>query len=77
MINLYLCPRWQAMDGDHTQLAKSVPEAYKERLHLFEAGDSLEGGVRSIAAYGHTPGHTMPSIVKHLPLSPEGLTLQP
>lgn len=42
------------MDGDHTQLAKSVPEAYKERLHLFEAGDSLEGGVLSYCLLPHT-----------------------
>ena len=34
-------------------------EAYKDRLHLFEAGDTLEGGVKTIAAYGHTPGHTV------------------
>ena len=47
------------MEGDRSQLAKSVLEAYKAHLHLFEAGDTLEGGVRSIAAYGHTPGHTV------------------
>ena len=33
-------------------------EVYKDHLHLFEAGDMLPGGVKSIAAYGHTPGHT-------------------
>ena len=32
---------------------------HKDRLHLFEAGDTLEGGVKTIAAYGHTPGHTV------------------
>ena len=34
-------------------------EVYVKHLHLFEAGDTLEGGVKSIAAYGHTPGHTV------------------
>ena len=58
-VNRVEAEAWQAMEGDHTQLAKSVLEAYKERLHLFEAGDTLEGGVLSIAAYGHTPGHTL------------------
>lgn len=50
---------WKAMDGDHANLRKAVLEAYQDRLHLFEAGDTLEGGVKSIAAYGHTPGHTV------------------
>ena len=31
---------------------------HKDRLHLFEAGDTLEGGVKTIAAYGHTPACT-------------------
>ena len=34
-------------------------EVYVKHLHMFEAGDTLEGGVKSIAAYGHTPGHTV------------------
>lgn len=47
------------MKSDNANLAKAVLDAYKDRLHLFEAGDTLEGGVKSIAAYGHTPGHTV------------------
>ena len=31
---------------------------HKDRLHLFEAVDTLEGGVKTIAAYGHTPACT-------------------
>ncbi|MDR1169372.1 MAG: MBL fold metallo-hydrolase [Prevotellaceae bacterium] len=43
--------------------AQSVIAAYKDRLHLFvpsEADDAKEiiPGVKAIAAYGHTPGHT-------------------
>ena len=46
--------------------ARKVIEAYKDRLHLFEpkAIDSpnheeLWPGIKPIAAFGHTPGHTM------------------
>ena len=58
-VNRVEAEAWQAMEGDNSKLAKCVLEAYKDRLHLFEAGDTLEGGVKTIAAYGHTPGHTM------------------
>ncbi|MGN0206179.1 MAG: MBL fold metallo-hydrolase [Muribaculaceae bacterium] len=58
-INRMEAETWQAMEGDNSKLAKAVMATYKERLHLFEAGDTLEGGVKAIAAYGHTPGHTV------------------
>ena len=58
-VNRVEAEAWQAMNGDNAKLAKAVLEAYKDRLRLFEAGDTLEGGVKSIAAYGHTPGHTV------------------
>ena len=58
-VNRVEAEAWLDMEGDRSQLAKSVLEAYKSRLHLFEAGDTLEGGVVSLAAYGHTPGHTV------------------
>ena len=50
---------WQSMPGEKGRLPKKVMETYKERWHLFEAGDTLIGGVLTIAAYGHTPGHTL------------------
>ena len=34
-------------------------EAYKDRLHLFQFGDTLPGGVVAMDAVGHTPGHTV------------------
>lgn len=48
--------------GRATQ-ARNVIHAYKDRLHLFTPGgiediQELFPGIRSIAAYGHTPGHT-------------------
>lgn len=58
-VNRVEAEAWLAMEGEKSKLAKSVLEAYKDRLRLFEAGDTLEGGVRTIAAYGHTPGHTV------------------
>ena len=46
-------------------LAKKVAAAYKEHLHLFEPNavnppynKELCYGIKAIAAYGHTPGHT-------------------
>lgn len=43
--------------------ARHVIQAYKDKLHLFVPGElngteQLLPGIRSIAAYGHTPGHT-------------------
>ena len=50
---------WMKMeDGKKSQVAKTMA-AYKDRLHLFEFGDELPGGVMTIRALGHTPGHTV------------------
>ena len=43
--------------------AQAVVDAYKDKLHLFEPQSieqmtELIPGVKSIASYGHTPGHT-------------------
>ena len=47
-------------------LAEKVMDAYKDRLNLFEPNDidspdyyELSPGIKAIAAYGHTPGHTV------------------
>ncbi|MCL1932893.1 MAG: MBL fold metallo-hydrolase [Candidatus Azobacteroides sp.] len=47
-------------------LAKKVVAAYKDHLHLFEPNainppydKELCHGIKAIAAYGHTPGHTV------------------
>ncbi|MGM9759233.1 MAG: MBL fold metallo-hydrolase [Parabacteroides sp.] len=58
-VNRVEAEAWLAMEGDRSRQAKGVLEAYKEHLHLFEAGDTLIGGVKTLAAYGHTPGHTV------------------
>lgn len=47
------------------RLAQKVVTAYKDRLQLFMPGElgteskDLLPGIRGIAAFGHTPGHTM------------------
>jgi glyoxylase-like metal-dependent hydrolase (beta-lactamase superfamily II) len=38
--------------------AKRAIAAYGDRLQTFEAGVELTPGIRSVNAYGHTPGHT-------------------
>lgn len=58
-INRVEAEAWQAMEGERAALPHSVLTAYKDQLHLFEAGDTLTGGVKTLAAYGHTPGHTV------------------
>lgn len=58
-VNRVEAEAWQAMTDDASRRAKSVLEAYRDHLHLFEAGDTLDGGIVTIEAYGHTPGHTV------------------
>ena len=57
---------WMEMPDDRKAQAKQIMEAYKDRLHLFEFGDTLPGGVIAIEAVGHTPGHTVYQIGKTL-----------
>lgn len=58
-INAIEADAWTAMEGDRAALPKAVLSAYADRLHRFQAGDILPGGVKTIEAYGHTPGHTV------------------
>ena len=49
---------WETMpDKANAQFAQMVKH-YKERIRLFEFGDTLPGNVMTIDAGGHTPGHT-------------------
>lgn len=57
-VNRLEAEAWLAMPDGKGAQAQAVQEAYSGRLHLFEAGDELPLGVKTIAAYGHTPGHT-------------------
>lgn len=49
---------WTTPGDGHDQAIRTM-EAYGDRLHLFNDGDVLPGGFTAIAAYGHTPGHTV------------------
>lgn len=57
---------WMAMTADKNALQVKTFEAYADRLHLFEFGDELPGGIVPIAAVGHTPGHTAFRVGRHL-----------
>lgn len=48
---------WMADKANRQQVA--TMEAYKDRLHPFQFGDTLPGGVVAMDAVGHTPGHTV------------------
>lgn len=48
---------WMA-DKANRQQVKTM-EAYQDRLHLFQFGDTLPGKVVAMDAVGHTPGHTV------------------
>lgn len=50
---------WMAMDADKKAEVEKLAEAYKNRLHFFEFGDTLPGKVVALKAVGHTPGHTV------------------
>jgi glyoxylase-like metal-dependent hydrolase (beta-lactamase superfamily II) len=48
----------------NNQLALNVLNAYKDNIKCFDLGkakthQNILPGIRAIAAYGHTPGHTM------------------
>lgn len=50
---------WMQMPDKQKEQVVSTMKAYKDRLHLFAPGDTLPGGVVSMNAAGHTPGHTV------------------
>lgn len=49
---------WLSLGAEKSGLVQAVLEAYSGDIQLFEAGDVLPHDVQTIAAYGHTPGHT-------------------
>lgn len=57
-VNTIEAKAWLDMPEERSAQAKAVLETYGDRVKYFAAGDVLPLGVKSIAAYGHTPGHT-------------------
>lgn len=49
---------WMKMPSEKNAQIRATMEAYANRLHLIEFGDTLPGGVVAMDAIGHTPGHT-------------------
>lgn len=50
---------WTKSSESTPQNVKAMMEAYGEKLVKYTLEDSLPVGVKAIAAYGHTPGHTI------------------
>lgn len=50
---------WMAMPKEQTAHLRSIFEAYGDKLKLFDPSDTLPCNIEAIAAYGHTPGHTL------------------
>lgn len=50
---------WMQMPDEKKAQVVATMTAYKDRLHLFEYGDTLPGRVVALNAEGHTPGHTV------------------
>lgn len=50
---------WLKMPSDRNAQVVKTMNAYKDRLHLFEFGETLPGNVVTMNAEGHTPGHTV------------------
>lgn len=50
---------WMRMSGEKKAQVERMARAYRLNLHFFDFGDYLPGGVKTIDASGHTPGHTV------------------
>ena len=50
---------WLKMSSERNAKVVKTMNAYKDRLHLFEFGETLPGNVVTMNAEGHTPGHTV------------------
>lgn len=50
---------WMKLPAEQNVQVVETMKAYQDRLHLFEFGDQLPGGVKAMDASGHTPGHTV------------------
>lgn len=48
----------EEMPAERNGQQRVAMEAYKDKLHLFQFGDTLNHGIIAIDAIGHTPGHT-------------------
>ena len=49
----------EGMKGAFNNVRRTFAQMPADMLQRFEAGTEVAPGIRSIAAYGHTPGHTL------------------
>jgi glyoxylase-like metal-dependent hydrolase (beta-lactamase superfamily II) len=49
----------EGMKGAFNNVRRTFAQMPASMLQTFEAGVEVAPGIRSIAAYGHTPGHTL------------------
>jgi glyoxylase-like metal-dependent hydrolase (beta-lactamase superfamily II) len=50
---------WASGKMGDSEITLQIGQAYEGRINLFAQGDTLLGTIASIAAPGHTPGHTI------------------
>lgn len=50
---------WMAMPADRNAQQKNILSIYADQLHLFTVDEKLPYDIQPLAAYGHTPGHTI------------------
>ena len=53
---------WASGKMGNSEITSKIEQTYEGRIHLFAQGDTLPGSIATIAAPGHTPGHTIYSI---------------
>ena len=58
-INDFEYNAWMTMTVEQSAGLRGIVKAYGDRLKKFKVADVLPCGVEAIAAYGHTPGHTV------------------
>lgn len=57
---------WLSMPEKQTKKLREIQNAYEGKINTFHINEPLPCDVKAIAAYGHTPGHTMYLIGKNL-----------
>ena len=48
-----------SLDVGTSNLARTINNVYGDKVKMFEWGDAITPEVKSVKAFGHTPGHTM------------------
>lgn len=57
---------WMKMEENKTTKIRNLIHIYSDKITLFDDKTPLPHGISSIAAYGHTPGHTIYQLGQNL-----------